>query len=368
MTTTLRSLLGLVLLMLGILPAEQALTKARDQRNRRAGDQSEKASIKLERGSRLAISNPNGPVTITGWDRDTVEAEADGDNGAEAVVFRNLQESGSPRVFLEVKRRGGEVDLHVRVPRYADIDPLDSRNGDVSVSGVEGAVKITDGSGDVRISHVGSLELSRRSGDAVVSDVNGSATVNLSSGDLQVHGVKGNLLVKLTSGDLSVGDVTGLADLTATSGDVGVTGAGEVRINAASGDIRVDCVKQDVQAFTASGNVTLTRIDGNVDANTASGDVNLTCAVKTGGRYRLHTVSGEVHMMVQPNPPGFTATIQSYKGEIITDFPLKLQNPSPSVSRKLIGVFGDGKAQITLDTFSGTARLGKSAGPVKGCD
>jgi DUF4097 and DUF4098 domain-containing protein YvlB len=355
--------------MMGILPAGPALTSAQNQAPREASDHAEKVSVKLERGSKLAISNPNGPVTITGWDRDTVEAEATGDEGAEAVVVRNLKESGSTKMLLEVRRRrGGEVELTVKVPRYADIDPLDSRNGDLAVSGIEGSVNITEGNGDVRISHVGSIQLSRRAGDAVISDINGSATLKLNSGDLDVRNVKGNLLVTLINGDLNVSGVSGLADLTATSGDVAISNAGEVRINAASGDILVDCVKQEVQADTASGDVTLTRIDGNVDANTASGDVILTCAIKPGGRYRLHTVTGEVHMSIQANPPGFTATIQSYKGEIITDFPLKLQTPATSVSRKLLGVFGDGKAQITLDTFSGTARLGKATGPVKGCN
>ncbi|HEU4388688.1 MAG TPA: DUF4097 family beta strand repeat-containing protein [Blastocatellia bacterium] len=368
MTTTLRSLSSLVLLMLGTLPAEQALTAAQGRHQAAAG-QSEKFSAKLERGTKLAISNPNGSVTITGWDHDTVEAEADGDDGTEAIAARSVQESGSRKMVLEIRRRRGQADLHVKVPRYADIDPLDVRNGDLQVSGVEGAVKISSGHGDVRLSKVGAVEISRRNGDVVISDVSGSASVELSSGDLDVKQVKGNLVVKISSGDVNVSGVSGLADLTAASGDVAVSSAGEVRINAASGDIHVDCVRQAVQANTASGSVTLTRIDGNVvDATTATGDVSLTCAVKPDGRYRLHTVSGEVHMEIQPNPPGFTATIQSYRGEIITDFPLKLQSPSTSISKRLIGVFGDGKAQIALDTFSGTARLGKAAGPVKGCN
>src|SRR3712207_5821103 len=48
-------------------------------------NQSGRVQIKLERGSRVAINNRYGRITITGWDRDTVEATATSDKGAEAV-------------------------------------------------------------------------------------------------------------------------------------------------------------------------------------------------------------------------------------------------------------------------------------------
>ncbi|HYP02462.1 MAG TPA: hypothetical protein VER76_19885, partial [Pyrinomonadaceae bacterium] len=47
-------------------------------------NQSGRVQIKLERGSRVAISNRYGRITIMGWDRDTVEATATSDKGAEA--------------------------------------------------------------------------------------------------------------------------------------------------------------------------------------------------------------------------------------------------------------------------------------------
>src|SRR5205085_12489940 len=44
-----------------------------------------RVSVKLDRGSKVAISNRYGRITITGWDRDTVEATATSDKGPEAI-------------------------------------------------------------------------------------------------------------------------------------------------------------------------------------------------------------------------------------------------------------------------------------------
>jgi DUF4097 and DUF4098 domain-containing protein YvlB len=95
-----------------------------------------------------------------------------------------------------------------------------------------------------------------------------------------------------------------------------------------------------------------------VDANTASGEVLFRGRIQAGGRYRLKTISGEVEMSIQPDPPGFTVTMSSYTGELETDFPLKVESQSQSrVNRRVIGRYGDGQAQLTLDSFSGSVRI-----------
>ena len=91
--------------------------------------------------------------------------------------------------------------------------------------------------------------------------------------------------------------------------------------------------------------------------------------ISDNGRYRLKTISGEVELTMQPDPPGFTATLTTYTGEIATDFPLKVDGiRGPQHNRKIIGVYGDGGAQILLDSFSGSVRIIKAAqGTLKEC-
>src|SRR5215218_5726106 len=55
-------------------------------------NQSGKVSVRLERGSKVSVSNRYGRVVITGWDRDTVEATATSTRGAEAVQIEMVSD------------------------------------------------------------------------------------------------------------------------------------------------------------------------------------------------------------------------------------------------------------------------------------
>src|SRR5215831_17762618 len=64
---------------------------------------------KLAPGTRVAIRNLNGPVTVTGWDRDSVEASA-GDQSLEVRIYDDPSVHGvmiTPDVATH--SRGGEV-------------------------------------------------------------------------------------------------------------------------------------------------------------------------------------------------------------------------------------------------------------------
>ena len=63
-------------------------------------NQAGRVQIKLERGSRVAISNRFGRITITGWDRDTVEATATSDKGAEAVQVEMTADPTAQQALL----------------------------------------------------------------------------------------------------------------------------------------------------------------------------------------------------------------------------------------------------------------------------
>src|SRR5439155_13319571 len=73
---------------------------------------------------------------------------------------------------------------------------------------------------------------------------------------------------------------------------------------------------------------------------------------------------------IPADAPGFTATLSSYGGEIETDFPLNVESPLQrgAINRRIIGRYGDGQAQIVLDSFSQGVKLSKaSAGALKDC-
>ncbi len=328
-------------------------TAAAQTESREAGD----VSFKLARGGKVSISNRSGDVTVQGWDRDTVEARAVDVETSERAPIQAIEATTS-RIRLvisggEARRHGRDVRVDVKVPRYADIELVESREGALSISDIEGSVTVGRGTGDVVINRVGALRLSR------------------ATGDTRITGVKGDCSVRSNTGSVTASGIAGVVDIAAASGEVIVRdAASDVRASSASGSIEIRCAKGRAEAGSASGSIILVGIGGDVDANTASGEVSFTGNIRAGGRYNLKSISGEVEMIVQPDAPGFTATLASYSGEIETAFPLTLDTPlrGGGLNRRIIGRYGDGSAQINIDSFSGSARIAKRASAaIDGC-
>lgn len=77
-------------------------------------NQAGRVQIRLERGNKVAVSNRYGRITITGWDKDTVEAVAVSSKGAAEAV--QLEMTADPQqalstVSLAVVGRGRQTNL-----------------------------------------------------------------------------------------------------------------------------------------------------------------------------------------------------------------------------------------------------------------
>src|SRR5918998_2556013 len=113
---TLKSLvLGVALLGANAVPRSNV--SAQSQPSQAAGggtvsinNQAGRVQIKLERGSKVAVSNRYGRITVTGWDRDTVEATATGPKGPEAVQLDMTADpqANATRLTLAVAGRRGQ--------------------------------------------------------------------------------------------------------------------------------------------------------------------------------------------------------------------------------------------------------------------
>jgi DUF4097 and DUF4098 domain-containing protein YvlB len=308
--------------------------------------QVEPISVKLARGGKVSISSRSGQIVVSGWDRDVVEARATGDNGPVPIETQTTGDPSRPRLLLTIsaRRYGRDAKLDVKVPRYADVETLEGYRGEIEVADVEGATLINAGNGDVKITRVGSLKVSRRSGDVTAREV------------------RGDLTARSFNGDVVVENVGGLVDVAATNGDLRIHDAGgDVRANSATGDVEVRCAKGRAEVSSASGSITLIGVGGDVDASTASGDVIFRGPIRVAGNYRLKSLSGAVSMTIQPDVAGFTATLTTYSGEIDTAFPLKVESPMQGgpINRRITGMYGNGQAKLALDSFSGTVKIAK---------
>jgi DUF4097 and DUF4098 domain-containing protein YvlB len=138
---------------------------------------------------------------------------------------------------------------------------------------------------------------------------------------------------------------------------------GDVRVLSLSGEVEVECVTGRVNVNNTSGSVALARVGGDADATTVSGGIRFEGALRADGRYHLKSMSGEVEMSLAPNPPGFTALLSSYRGQIEDGFSLKkaLKSSPNAVNNRVLGRYGNGQAQVTLDSFDGRVKLVRAA-------
>jgi hypothetical protein len=311
-----------------------------------AVEQDKSVNMKVERGIRIAVSNRAGRITIKGWDGDTVEATATSERGVETVQAAMTSEPSGKRLSLSTnipenrprvssfpselkinlpvqlggQRRmsGRELHLEVKLPRYVEIESINIDTGDIEVIDMDGSI------------------------------------VNISSND----------------GDIRVQDVKGFVNAVTRNGDITIQNVGgNVRSFALLGKINVQCVGGQVDVSNTRGDITLSDVGGDVDVNTTGGSIELAVSIKANRSYQLKSVMGRVLMSAEAETgEGFNATLSSYRGKVETDFPLTFQS-SPESERRIVGRYGTGQAQITLDSFHGDVSLMKAApGMAKDCN
>ena len=225
-------------------------------------------------------------------------------------------------------KRPREIHIEVMVPRYAELELIRVFRSPVEVSGVETSVVVVGERGEVRLKGVGAAEVRTRSGRVEVEDVRGVADIFTVGGPIAVRRTQGNVLARTIDGRVELACVGGRVDVTNTDGFVSLAGIG-----------------------------------GDVDANTTSGDIAFAGALRADGRYELKSITGRVEAAVAEGGPGFSASLSSYRGAVSTDFELKLREDTSGepVNRRLVGRHGDGRAQLTLDSFEGAVRLAKAS-------
>ncbi|MGH8211980.1 MAG: DUF4097 family beta strand repeat-containing protein [Rhodanobacteraceae bacterium] len=150
---------------------------------------------------------------------------------------------------LAVKIDSGSGDM--QATGLASLD-VDTGSGDLIADGIAGALGLQLGSGDVRASHIGSVNLrGTGSGDVHVDGVQGDVHADHSgSGDLSFSNVRGSVRVGSTgSGDVGFSDI-------GRDAEVGSTGSGDVTANGVGGNFTVRA--------TGSGDVSYHDVKGKV--------------------------------------------------------------------------------------------------------
>lgn len=325
--------------------------------------QPQRGSVERRLGGSTSVSvtNSSGTTRVTGTAGDllrVVARQTQSGSPADVSIEPESGPGGALAVRATTAGAGSEVSLEIEIPRGVPFLSIVTAHGDVSVTDVDGEVRIDCGNGDVRARNVGKTTVLSGSGDTVVEAAAGAVFVEAGSGEVAARGVRGDFLFKSGSGSVTGADVEGAVDGSVTSGDVEMRGVGgTVRAVTISGTITLERVRGAVEAASASGDIVLRDAQGSCSAKTASGTVSFVGSIGAEHQYRLRSMSGDVVMRLCGEVPGFTATLASYSGEIETEFPLAIDRPNFVLNRRVVGRHGDGKVPVQLEAFSGTTKL-----------
>ena len=255
----------------------------------------------VDAGGRLEVSQLEGVVNVTAWDRGEMRVIAvyDEDEGR-----LDVRQSGQT-VHVAAKGEWGE-------PVYGELELSVPRGMALELTGV-------------------SLEVS----------------VEGSGGDVSVSTVEGGIVLVGGSGNIA---------LNAVDGNVTLSGAsGKIAVNAVEGDVNVSSADGAIAVTAVDGDVILKSIDSdNVSVNSVDGDIGYEGTIQDGGRYVLSTHDGDLDVRI-PDGANARISIDTFSGDLETDFPVELEGDFGK--KRISFTVGTGKALVELSAFDGTISL-----------
>jgi DUF4097 and DUF4098 domain-containing protein YvlB len=190
-----------------------------------------------------------------------------------------------------------------------------------------------------------------------------SVAIKTISGDASVTNVNGEVRAETVSGNVLVTATPNLAVAKTVSGDVtakDVGGAANLSLGTVSGTVMASGLKaRSLECGSVSGDIQLSDIEvERLVAKSVSGSIEFATALTRGGRYDVGSHSGDIRIVLA-SQTGFELDASTFSGSVRSDFPVTLRADGGSrerrdTNRSIRGSFGDASALLSLKTFSGT--------------
>ncbi|MEX1993684.1 MAG: DUF4097 family beta strand repeat-containing protein [Steroidobacteraceae bacterium] len=256
------------------------------------------------------VSNVQGSVTVTAWDRNEVELDARLEGTKDELEF----EATEQQVRIKVHRPDGKY-------RNSDDDAILT-------------LKVPKGA---------------------------RLFVNTVSADIGVSGVRGEQRLKSVSGEVTTQAFDERVSLRSVSGDVILTGNGgkaQATTGNVSGSTIVSGIRGSYEGEAVSGDIMATvAAADNLRLKSVSGDVEVEADLVSTARVEMESISGNVDLVVKP-PVNAEFELESFSGEIENCFGPKAREKSRyAAGSELRFRQGSGGARVDLQTLSGDIKL-----------
>jgi len=247
--------------------------------------------------TQLQVESSNGFVVVEAADTSTVTATARlrsrGDTlekaeaRVEAIVYEMRQDGNTVTLRYrsadqtdDVRRYSG-VSFTVTVPRQADVY-ADTSNGDITVSGAQGAFDLDTSNGDIEL-----------------DDLIGTINADTSNGRIEVAGVNGVLILETSNGAIRMDDVEARVDARTSNGRIefsGVLVGDSHTMRTSNGTIGIEIPADASIAFDASTSIGSITSDLALVGDTDGRNWNATLNPPATTTLELHTSNGSIHI------------------------------------------------------------------------
>ena len=182
-------------------------------------------------------------------------------------------------------------------------------------------------------------------------------------GDIRVTNVKGELRIEAAGGNITLSSVGAIRKAKTLVGTVTITDAEGDDINAetTSGTLQVRNVRaESIELGAVTGNIIVSDVRcDRCTMKTISGNIEFTGPLVPGGRYDMQSNSGNVRL-VPTGPASFDIEARTYGGKINSEFPLTASPGNPSREGILRGSYGDESGAIlSLTSFTGSVTVAR---------
>ena len=255
----------------------------------------------------VEVSNVQGRVDVTAWDRNEVELVAKLESDKDELAF----EATDRHVRIEVDRPHGkynhededDANLTLHVPQGARLI-IDTVSADITIVGIKGEQSLESVSGTVETQAFDApVSVSSVSGEAVVTGHGGTAAVSTEnvSGSTVVTGIRGSYEGEVVSGSI---------------------------------------------------NATVAAAE-HLDVSTVSGDIEVHADLVPTARVSMESVSGVVELVVKP-PVNADFNLESFSGRLKNCFGQTARKTSKyTPGSELDFTQGSGGARVEIQTLSG---------------
>jgi DUF4097 and DUF4098 domain-containing protein YvlB len=264
--------------------------------------------------------------------------------------------------------RGGQGEASetltrtVRLEQGGTFELLNMPGGDVTITGASGrdarieATKRVRAASDSRAQGVLPLvriEIAERGGNVEVRTFRPNGPSQVTVDYVVTLPENANLIVRSATGNLHIQNM---------SGD-------ELSANTLSGNVVArDLRSRVVELHSVQGNMDLQDIAAQrAVLQTMAGNLVFAGRFLKTGRYQLQTHGGDIRVIPFGNP-GFDLEAMTYRGDLRSDFALRMVRPAPAGARGprlqkiLRGTVGDAGAMLNLSSFGGNIVIVKPEG------